>query len=99
MMATATRLREAKSDPRILHLAFELSNSTWKLAFTTGLGQKSRERQIAARDLEGLRREIDRAKQRFGLAQQARVVSCYEAGRDGTDSGCTGLWRARASGT
>jgi transposase len=28
-------------------------------------------------------REIERAKERFGLAEGGRVVSCYEAGRDG----------------
>ena len=27
--------------------------------------------------------EIDRAKQRFGLPEHVRIVSCYEAGRDG----------------
>ena len=30
-----------------------------------------------------LQQEITRAKQRFGLPEDARVVSCYEAGRDG----------------
>jgi transposase len=30
-----------------------------------------------------LQQEIARAKQRFGLPENARVVSCYEAGRDG----------------
>ena len=28
-------------------------------------------------------REIARAKERFGLDQDARVITCYEAGRDG----------------
>jgi len=30
-----------------------------------------------------LREAIERARSRFGLVQDARVVSCYEAGRDG----------------
>jgi transposase len=51
-----------------------------KLAFTTGLGQKPRERTIAARDRAALLRET---KQRFDLSVQARVVSVYEAGREG----------------
>lgn len=38
---------------------------------------------IAARDLGQLHKEIEKAKQRFGLDGQIRVVSCYEAGRDG----------------
>jgi transposase len=66
-----------------LYLAFELGWTTWKLAFTTAMAQKPRLRTIPARDLDGLRREIHRAKQRFDLAADAPVVSCYEAGRDG----------------
>jgi len=66
-----------------LFLALELGESTWKLAFTPGLGQKPRERTIRARDREALRDEITRAKRRFDLPVRTRVVSCYEAGREG----------------
>jgi len=66
-----------------LFLALELSNSKWKLGSTLGMGQKPRERTIAAGDLGGFHEEVSRAKRRFGLASSARVVSCYEAGRDG----------------
>jgi len=66
-----------------LYLAFELSSSTWKLGFTIGHGQRPRERNIGARDLKALEWEIDQAKKRFGLPQDAPVLSCYEAGRDG----------------
>jgi transposase len=38
---------------------------------------------IAAGDLPGLQQEIKRARQRFGLAESIRVVSCYEANWDG----------------
>jgi transposase len=38
---------------------------------------------IPAGEVERLQQEIARAKQRFGLPEEARVVSCYEAGRDG----------------
>ena len=63
----------------------------WKLGFTNGLGQRPRERTIAAGDpstgsgqaLVALQEEIRLAKKRFGLPQTARVMSCYEAGRDG----------------
>jgi transposase len=67
----------------VLYLAFELSNKQWKLGFTMGMGQKPRRRTIDARDLRALHEEIARAKQRFGLAADAAVKSCYEAGRDG----------------
>lgn len=66
-----------------LYLAFELGNEKWKLGFTIGLGQRPRERTIDAGDLPALQAEIRLAKKRFGLPQTARVLSCYEAGRDG----------------
>jgi transposase len=66
-----------------LYLAFELSNTEWKLGFTTGLGQAARIKELKARNLEGLKREIKLAKERFGLPKETAVYSCYEAGRDG----------------
>jgi transposase len=66
-----------------LYLAFELSNRSWKLAFSTGLGQKPRIRNVPARDLEALEREIETARRRFGLDASVPLISCYEAGRDG----------------
>jgi len=66
-----------------LHLAFELGWNAWQLAFTIGHGQPARLRSVAARDLPGLLQEIAKAKRRFGLPEDAGVVSCYEAGRDG----------------
>ena len=67
----------------VLYLALDLGQKSWKLAFTVGLGQKPRLRTIAARDIEALLAEIRAAKGRFGLAEDATVVACYEAGRDG----------------
>jgi transposase len=69
--------------PPALYLAFELSNRSWKLAFSTGLGQKPRIRAVPARDLDALEREIETAKRRFGLDSDTPLISCYEAGRDG----------------
>jgi transposase len=66
-----------------LYLAFELGWTTWNLASTVAMAQKPRLKTIKARDLDALRDEIARAKIRFGLPADARVVSCYEAGRDG----------------
>ena len=68
---------------RVLFMAFELSEKTWKLGFTTGHGQKPRERTVAARESARLLQEIAQAKKRFGLPETAPVVSCYEAGREG----------------
>jgi transposase len=68
---------------RTLYLGFELGGKRWKLAFTVGRGQRPRLRKIDARDIEAVKYEIEAAKKRFGLADDCRVVSCYEAGRDG----------------
>ena len=79
----ATREHEYSVLAPLLYLAFELGDSNWKLGFTIGMGQRPRERTIAARDLDALEREIHLAKRRFGLPETAPVLSCYEAGRDG----------------
>jgi len=64
-----------------LYIAFELSNSKWKLAF--GNGMKIRQKTIAARDLGALAEEIAKARQKFKMADDVPIYSCYEAGRDG----------------
>jgi transposase len=84
-MATSTTRRIEQDDlPQAsLYLAFELGKNTWKLGFTIGVAQQPRQRTIPAGDVPRLQQEIARAKQRFGLPEDARIVSCYEAGRDG----------------
>jgi transposase len=67
----------------VLHLALELGARKWKLALSTGLGQKPRERNVAAGDTQALCDEVELAKRRFGLPEDARVLSCYEAGPEG----------------
>jgi transposase len=84
-MTTVTPIRIAHeiTDRPALFLAFELSVNQWKLGFTTGAAQRPRERKVPARHLEGVREESRRAKERFGLPEDAPVLSGYEAGRDG----------------
>jgi len=65
----------------VLHVAFELSQTKWKLGFSNG--NKIRFRSIIARNLKQLHEEIEKAKERFKLKGEIRIVSCYEAGRDG----------------
>jgi transposase len=79
----ATCKDQATTHQPTLYLAFELGVNIWKLGFTSGAAQRPRERNIPAGALHVLHEEIARAKQRFGLPHDARVVSCYEAGRDG----------------
>jgi transposase len=83
-MAATTRFNDpALPEPPALYLALELSNRSWKLAFSTGHGQKPRFRNVPARDLDALGREIALARTRFGFPDTVPVISCYEAGRDG----------------
>lgn len=84
-MATSTtsRIEQDTLPQPTLYLAFELGQNTWELGFTMGVAQQPRARTLPAGALETLQQEITRAKQRFGLPEDARVVSCYEAGRDG----------------
>jgi len=82
-MTTAATHKTNGNIPEVtLFVAFELSEKTWKLGFTTGPGQKPRERNVTARDPERVLDEIAQAKHRFGLPEMAAVVSCYEAGRE-----------------
>jgi transposase len=83
MTTAATRTGEYGARGGIVYLGLELGEKTWKLGFTTGLGKKPRLRTIRARDRGALESEIGLAKKRFGLGDSARVVSCYESGREG----------------
>jgi transposase len=82
-MSTTMTTTRSTDRTATLYLAFELGEGRWRLGFTTGFGQKPRHRTIAARDGVAVLREIEVAKGRFGLPAEARVASCYEAGRDG----------------
>jgi transposase len=82
-MFTMTRTCESTAPTSCLLLAFELGQRSWKLGFTAGLGQRAHIRQMSAGALALMMTEIERAKKRLGLPAEAKVVSCYEAGRDG----------------
>ena len=83
MPATTRFTDPTLPEPPALYLALELSNRSWKLAFSTGHGQKPRFRNVPARDLDALTREIALARKRFDLPDSVPVISCFEAGRDG----------------
>ena len=72
---------QSSTNQDIMYIAFELSNSTWRMAFSDG--NKKRHVNIKARDLKQLGVEIDKAKRHFHLEDKIQIKSCYEAGRDG----------------
>jgi len=82
-MTKKTTQQQFTETSSILYLAFDLGSKKWKLGFSIGLGQKPRIRTIDFGDLKSLQKEIELAKKRFNLPDKSRVVSCYEAGRDG----------------
>ena len=81
-MIAATRPEISVSEP-MLYVAFELGKTEWKLAMTSGLGQTPWLRTVGSGDLAAVERAVQAGRLRFGLPTQARVMSCYEAGRDG----------------
>ena len=62
-------------------MAFELSHTRWKLIF--GNGGEMRVVSMDVRNLQQLQQEAEKAKKRFKLSGAIRILSCYEAGRDG----------------
>lgn len=82
-MKTDEALSQNTDSRAVLYMAMELSAKTWMLAFSDGSARKPRRRTIDAGDLAALEREIQLAKEKFGLIGATEVLSCYEAGRDG----------------
>ena len=82
-MTTQATREETSAGAAVLYMALELSSTRWQALFTTGHNQKQRERQVEAGDIAVLLAEVAAARTKLGLAADARVVACYEAGRDG----------------
>lgn len=81
-MIATTRPAMSVSEPT-LYVAFELGKKEWKLAMTSGFGVEPWVRTVPGGDLRAVERMLAQGRQRFALPAHARVVSCYEAGRDG----------------
>ena len=80
-MNPAARRNEDSASAPVLYMALELSNKSWRLALSDGA--RRRQVSVPAADLMKLSQAVAKAKERFGMPASARVVSCYEAGRDG----------------
>ena len=81
-MIATTRPELSVNEP-MLYVAFELGKKDWKLAMTSGFGVAPWLRTVASGDLRAMARVLGDGRRRLGLPAGARVVSCYEAGRDG----------------
>jgi transposase len=72
-----------ENNAEVLYVAFELSRKNWKLGFSDGKQPQIRQVGIDSGDLERCRKEMEKAKKRFGMKESATVRSGYEAGREG----------------
>jgi transposase len=83
-MATTQAILQGKDTtvPGELYSSFELGDKQWKITASDGKRSASRY-SVDAGDTAAVAECLRKAKARFGLAEQARVHSCYEAGRDG----------------
>jgi transposase len=89
-MTATTRPGLSVNEPT-LYVAFELGKREWKLAMTSGFGPEPWLVTVASGDLAQVMRLMAAGRRRLGLAADAAVISCYEAGRDG-------FWIHRALG-
>ena len=82
-MTAKTRSALGSVSEPTLYVAFELGKKEWKLAMTSGFGVEPWVRTVVGGDLAAVERVLRQGRLRFALPAAARVVSCYEAGRDG----------------
>ena len=80
--ATTPTIQITSNTP-VLMLAMELGEDHWKLGFSSAFGQIPLACDIHSRDIQVLLSKIAWAKKKLGLSTKTRVVSCYEAGREG----------------
>ena len=76
----STAMTRSGQDIKTLYVAFELGEKDWKLAMSPSLDNRPRLRSLRARATDRLLAILDQERERMGAA---RIVSCYEAGRDG----------------
>lgn len=81
-MTTQTVLPGQDKTQGDLYMSFELGDKQWQLTLSDGRRAPSRYR-VDAGDTAAVAQCIRQAKERCQLAPEAKVRSCYEAGRDG----------------
>ncbi len=77
---STTAVTRMTQDTKALYVAFELGEKEWKLALSPSLEVRPRLRSLRARGTTRLLEVLEKERQQFGAE---RIVSCYEAGRDG----------------
>lgn len=80
---TETTRQPESTVVRTLYVAFELGQAKWKLAVTTDRRERPRHYTVDGGEVAAALEKVERARRHWGLSATTRVVSCYEAGRDG----------------
>ena len=81
-MAHKTTTQEELYRSKTLYMAFELSKKSWRVLSSAG-GIRKFSATMTPGDTAALREIVTRARRKFELAEDSRVLSCIEAGRDG----------------
>ena len=74
---------QPESTAAALYVACELSTKEWLLTISTAADARRQRARVQPGDREAVHRVLAAAKARAGVAANAPVRSCYEAGRDG----------------
>ncbi len=80
---SATRNDKYTAEREALLMVLELGLKEWKLGFARGFADRPLIRTVRGGNVGAVMKEIARAKRHFELPEDAPVMSCYEAGRDG----------------
>lgn len=83
MSKTKTRQEEDTKNDETMSVSLELGEKHWKVAVGSELGGEMKLKQIRAGNGERLVALLKNFRDELGLSDQARIVSCYEAGREG----------------
>ena len=94
-MMTTKMLPDHDTKTPVLLVAIDMGLKSWRLAMLAQGGTKRRHQTVSGGDYLALSEAILKAKDKLGLAEEAPVMLCYEAGRDGfypyrrlTEMGC-----------
>jgi transposase len=82
MAHESTTQQTCYPEEKKLYMALELSKAKWLVRCSSG-GRKVHLEIVLPNDEERMAALVRRAKEKLGLGEEAKVVSCYEAGRDG----------------
>lgn len=82
-MKTTKMLLDHDTKAPVLLVAIDMGLKRWHLAMMALRGANRRHQTVDGGDYLALSEAVLKAKQKLGLAEEAPVIVCYEAGRDG----------------